>query len=251
MSYQAGDTYPAKVEVRNPEGALVDPITLQLKVRDYTGALTTFEYPDDAIIVNDSTGIYHADVPLTGPGMWVIAWQTTDEEQIEGVRVWVSGDPSESVWFCSPADIAQRKGRELTTAEQAQVAFLCEAATDVIATALDKPSTWVDALTQVPRIVHVLAVELVARNLPATADVAGVQSVTETLGQYSYTTRYGEGASASASIGLGGLVLTPAEERMVRRAVYGTNSASTMPRSVVNQLEELRWDGEIASGVTE
>jgi hypothetical protein len=235
MSYQAGDTYPAQVTVRDDEGNVVDPPTLQLKVRNPAGTVTTYDYPDDAIIVNDSTGIYHADVSLDTAGMWVIAWQTTDEEQVEGVNVWASDVPTATITFCTPVDVATRLGRDLTAAEAPMVAMLCELATDTIAAVVDLDEAWVAELTAVPRILRILAIELVKRSMTNTANPTGaLESTSETIGAYSYTERFRDTAG-SASDGAGGaMTLSDAEVRMARKAVWGTNSASAGLASAVS-----------------
>lgn len=251
MSYQAGDTYPAQVTVRNDAGALVDPPTLALKVRDPTTTVTTYVYGTDAIIVRDSIGLFHADVPLDAAGMWVIAWPTTDESQVEGVQVWASAAPTSTITLCTPADVGTLLARTFTDAEALSVAMLCELATAAITDAVDQTPEWVAALDPVPFGLRVMALELVRRAMPLTSgNPTGLTSKSETIGEYSYTDRY-ENGGASANGGGGGMSLTDAEERRVRRIVWGRNSATTMPRTTVDQVIELIEDGEIVSGVSE
>lgn len=62
----------------NDLGVPTDPTTLTLKVLapgDLT--VTTYTYPTDPIIVKDSTGNYHADLPLDASGTWRYDWQGT------------------------------------------------------------------------------------------------------------------------------------------------------------------------------
>jgi hypothetical protein len=224
VSYEVGDTYPTQITIRDEDGALADPGSRTLRVRLPTGALMS-SAAAEALIVHPSTGIYRAGVPLSVAGMWVIGWTATDPAQFGEVQLWVR--PALSPLFCTPADIATRLGREgaLTAAETPMVEMLCELATDTIMAAIDKTEAWRAAITDVPRIVRVVAIELVTRGM---ANPTGVGSITETLGAYSYTTRYTVQAQANAA----GLMLSPAEERLVRRAVFGTLSATTVPHTL-------------------
>src|ERR671921_836836 len=206
MSYQAGDTYPLAVTVRDADGALADPEERTLAVRLGDGTLMP-ALDAEALLQHPSVGRFTADIPLVLPGMYVIAFTATEPDQYAAVSVWV--DAALSVTFCTPQDVATRLGRDLTAAETPQVEMLFE---------------------------------LVSRSMPNPASFA---STTETLGAYSYTQRYRD------SSGGGGLLLTDAEARMVRRAVYGRSSATTMPTGTLTQSLELVSDGEIVSGITE
>ena len=155
--------------------------------------------------------------------------------------------------FCTPDDVAACLGRDLTAVEASTtVPALCEIATTAIADAVGRDDAWAAGLTSFPGILRNVAIALVTRSLPdPEAPSSSVQSTSETLGAYSYTTRYHDAAGGSADGSSGGMVLSDREERMVRRAIYGRNSATSMPRTIVNQLDEYYVDGEIVSGVTE
>lgn len=225
MSYQAGDTYPATVTIRDEAGVLTDPETLTLKVRDEAGTVTSYVYGVSDRVIRDGTGLYHSDVLLDTTGMWVLSWQITDEEQVEGVQVWVSPAPSATVTFCTVTDIATRLGRDLTAPEQATVQMLCELVTNEIAAAADKDADWPGSLTAVALPLRAIAVDVVTRVM---RNPSGFSSTSETLGAYSYTERYGSDDSTTG----GGLALTPAEARRARRAVFGASVSSIEVASI-------------------
>ena len=227
MSYSVGDTYPAQVTVRNPAGDLADPDSLLLNVRDPSTDVTTYAFGVDSEIVRDGDGIFHADIPLTGAGMWVFEWATTNEQETEGVQVWVSAAPSTRVTFCTPADIATRLGRDLTEAEQGTVEMLCELVTGEIAAAVDKDADWPGSLEAIPASLRTIAIEVVSRLM---LNPTGLSSTSETLGAYSYTQRFGGDTMSQA--GGGGVALTAAAKRRVRRAVFGASVDSIEVASI-------------------
>lgn len=229
MSYQAGDTYIATVTVRDDAGAVTDPDTLTLNVRDNAGTVTTYEYNSNALIVRDELGVYHADVPLIAPGMWVFAWATTNEAQAEGVQVWVSAAPSTTITFCTPADIQTRLGRDLTDTEAETVAMFCELVTDEMAAVAAQDADWPATLDPIPVPLRAIAIDVVSRVM---VNPQGYSSTSETLGAYSYTQRYGSDTGNGVA---GGLTLTSAEARRVRRAAFGAGVASIEVASIFDR----------------
>lgn len=221
MSYQAGDTYPATVTVRDEDGALTDPSTLTLKVRDHEGTITTYLYPATPI-VRDSIGEYHADVVLTDGGMWALQWSTTAPAQVEGVQVHVSPAPI-AVAFATIDDLALRLGRDtFTAAETAQAAMLLELVTGLIIDACDRDDAWAATYTPVRRELRAVCLEAVARVMQ---NPFGARAQSETLGQYSYSSSYTDGAH--------GLTLTDNEVLLCRRAVIGATSGSATLRALL------------------
>ena len=226
MSYQAGDTYLWSVEIRDGSGTLADPDSLIVSVREADGAVTDYAYGTDALVVRDDVGEYHADVPLTAPGMWVIQGATTNEQQTEAVQVWVSESPVLTVTFCTVADVATRLGRTLTDNEAASAAMFCELVTGEISAAVDKGADWPATLEEIPSPLRSIALDVVSRLL---LNPSGLSSTSETLGAYSYTQRFGTDAAVQVS---GGVVLTAAEKRRVRRAVFGASVDSIEVASI-------------------
>lgn len=227
MSYQAGDTYPWSVEIRDGSGELTDPDSLIVSVREADGTVTDYAYGVDALVVRDDVGEYHADVPLTAPGMWVIQGATTNEQQTEAVQVWVSETPVLTVTFCTVADVATRLGRTLTENEASSAAMFCELVTGEIAAAVDKGADWPATLEDIPSPLRSIALDVVSRLL---LNPTGLSSTSETLGAYSYTQRFGADTMPQA-VG-SGVSLTAAEKRRVRRAVFGASVDSIEVASI-------------------
>lgn len=88
-----GDLRRLSVAVTNVAGAPTDPTTLLLKVLKPGGtSVTTYTYGVDVIVVKDSTGNYHADVPLDTEGTWRYDWIGG------GTAVFAEG----STFYCHP-----------------------------------------------------------------------------------------------------------------------------------------------------
>lgn len=130
--------------------------------------------------------------------------------------------------FATTQDVSARLGRELTEAEDEQAEYLLEAATSVVAEAVDQDDAWADSLDPVPNIVRVVTTELAVR---AMANPSGAASVQETLGQYSHSTRYDPGTA--------GMLLTDVETMLVRRTINGQLSGSARLDSMVRDDSEL------------
>jgi hypothetical protein len=62
---------------KNLAGTLTDPTGVSLLWRVAGGATTTWVYPTDAEIVRDSVGVFHADIPVTLPGLHYFRWVGT------------------------------------------------------------------------------------------------------------------------------------------------------------------------------
>jgi hypothetical protein len=142
--------------------------------------------------------------------------------------------------FCTPEDVARRLGRDLTADETSTVAELCDAATLTILAAASRDLDWAVAQVTagtVPLLLRIIAIEVVRRSM---TNPAGLSSETETLGAYSHTARYREESAG------GGLLLTRAEERLVRQVVYGRSSGTSMPATTLDQVIELAQTGELA-----
>lgn len=63
--------------ITNAAGAVTDPTTLTLKVKYPDGTSDTYTFGVDVIIVKDSVGNYHADVPIDQAGRWAYSWTGT------------------------------------------------------------------------------------------------------------------------------------------------------------------------------
>jgi hypothetical protein len=133
--------------------------------------------------------------------------------------------------FATKENVETRLGRELTTDEEAFVIDALDSAASIIAEAAGKDDDWADALTPVPRILKELSVDMVIRT---GQNPDGLDSSTETLGQYSRTDRFpgpGEGSSRS-------LFLSDEEGQIARRVIYGPGSSSSTQKSILDELPE-------------
>jgi hypothetical protein len=75
MSIYNGDTVRVKVSVYGPTNALVNPTTIQLKIIRADTSTITYS---GASVVQESTGKYYVDVPITNlPGRWKWRWEAT------------------------------------------------------------------------------------------------------------------------------------------------------------------------------
>lgn len=130
--------------------------------------------------------------------------------------------------FATAAEVAARLGRELTEAETAHVEMLLSLAASAIAAACDKDDAWAASLAEdVPNALRITSIEMVVRVLQ---NPGGVRSRSKTLGQFSTAESF---ADKSAE-----LALTDAEERRVRRAVFGTGSGSAKAQTLIDELVE-------------
>jgi hypothetical protein len=126
--------------------------------------------------------------------------------------------------FATRSDVQLRLGRDLTADEEGQVDYLLQAATDMVAAVISKPSSY----TPVPALVRRMTAELVARGL---ATPVGVTSTREQLGEYSYSQSF-PGAYEG-----GGMALTAFEQQLLRSVVWSTNIASARVDSIAFDAE--------------
>lgn len=119
--------------------------------------------------------------------------------------------------FAETTDVQARLGRDLTTAETALATALLEGATALVVDAVGQTSTWADALDPVPTLLKIVTVEAVHRVM---VNPTGATSFSQQLGTSQF------GASYRGDTGGLGLLLTDAEARLARSAVYGRNSGS-------------------------
>lgn len=126
-------------------------------------------------------------------------------------------------------DIATRLARDLTGDETTQADLLLAQAIAAVAAACDKTDDWADDLDPVPAALAGIVIEVVAR---AIAVPIGLRSSQETIGSYSHSESYNDQLAQ-------GLQLTPAEERRVRRIIYGSNTGSATLPSVLDELFDL------------
>ena len=64
MSYPLGNVVRLSVTYKDAAGVLINPSVATLKLTDPTGTETT------PVLINDSTGLYHADNTVLTAGVW-------------------------------------------------------------------------------------------------------------------------------------------------------------------------------------
>jgi len=131
------------------------------------------------------------------------------------------------VAFATANDVGQRLGRSLTSAEQTTATSVIATVQALIADEVDRDSDWADALDPAPAALKELCV---AKAVAAITNPRAGAVASQTIGEHSIT--YARGAESGA-------FLTDAEARVARLAVYGTNTGSSTPRSVVDRLIDL------------
>src|SRR5687768_7463363 len=78
-----GDIHPVSINIQTLVNRVLtdtDPTTLTLHVRTPDGTYTSSVYlagGQTYTIVKDSTGDYHADIPITMAGVWWYEWVST------------------------------------------------------------------------------------------------------------------------------------------------------------------------------
>lgn len=129
--------------------------------------------------------------------------------------------------FATVEDVATRLARALSATDAGTAEQLLDAAAAVIADAASKDDAWVAQLSPVPSMLRFLSVELVVR---AMSNPEGLASFREQIGVHQFAKNFRAGADG------GGLMLTPVEELLVRRTVYGRTSGSPTVASVTDDL---------------
>lgn len=124
-------------------------------------------------------------------------------------------------------DVSARLKRELTSSEEDLAEILLESATELIADAVGGGATAAMLETLDNRTLWVVCTECVVRGFDTPG---GARSTQETLGQYSRSISYTDVEKG------GGLYLTEREERMVRRAVFGTATSGARLASVLDDF---------------
>ncbi len=133
--------------------------------------------------------------------------------------------------LATSADVEKRLCRELSEAEKESAEQTIETVTALIADALDQKVEWVEELDPVSPVLRALCVE---RAITVLANPTGISSESETLGTHTYSQTHRKPSEG------GGLELTGAEERLVKRAVYSPKSASSTVGSTIDRLINVR-----------
>lgn len=128
--------------------------------------------------------------------------------------------------FADASDLETRTGRTFTTAQTATAELLVDLASELVADACGKT---VAALSEsYAPVLRIVTIEVASR---AMANPDGLASSNERLGAWAATKNFREA----------GLSLTDLEERLVRRAVFGSNSGSSRPTSTATEVYDYLY----------
>lgn len=77
MSVLAGNIVQSYAKFKNKSNVLVNPTTVQVKVKQPDLTETTYIYGVDPEVVRESTGIYYINLDTTGKsGTWYVKWNS-------------------------------------------------------------------------------------------------------------------------------------------------------------------------------
>lgn len=137
--------------------------------------------------------------------------------------------------FATAADIETRLGRALTAAEQAMAEQTIATVTAQIVDAVDRDAAWAAALNPVPGMLKALCIEKV---IVVGTNPNGLASESKSLGAFSSSRTFQRSNDV-------GIVLTEAEQRLARMAVYGTLAGTSSPRGVPDRITDLRENRDV------
>lgn len=221
------------------ESGVTSLVLESLGPEEFTGALTPDAGQDQPAPDDGLTGVGWCSIspPSTlDAGRYALKVGVTTAEGVEfypaeGYEV-LDVEPGRRT-FAALSDVARRMGRELTAAEEDQTLYLLAAATDLIADAVGRDGTWAAQLEPIPPALRIITVEAVVRLL---FNPRGAQTTQETLGSYSHSETFSQNGANATS----GLMLTVAEERRARQAVFGAGAGSVRVRSVLHDVATAR-----------
>lgn len=126
--------------------------------------------------------------------------------------------------FATNADMAARLGVTFTAVQRDQADAALEAASALIAAELDR----IEAdINPVPELIKQVTITVALR---INANPQGASSESETLGSYSHSASYRQGAELSAM-----------DRLLVRRAYFGASSGSARPESTVDETYDFLY----------
>lgn len=165
-------------------------------------------------------------------GWYIVRWRDGDGATFDADPVYFP--PTTGVAFATSADVSARLGRDLTDAEVVQVGSVLVSVASQIAAACDRDDDWAADLDPIPAVFVALSVE---KAVQAVVNPLGLAAWSKSLGAFS------ESATTTRASD-GGAVLTDADERRVRAAVYGGSGSARVP-SVVDDVLDWADDAQV------
>ena len=126
-------------------------------------------------------------------------------------------------------DVETRLCRPLTPAETAAATAVITTVTGLIIDCAGRDEAWATGLDPVPEALRSLCVE---KALGVISNPANVTNQSETIGTYTLSQGFSKSESSV-------IYLTPFEERLVSRAVYGSTTGSSLPVGMFDREIEL------------
>jgi hypothetical protein len=131
--------------------------------------------------------------------------------------------------FAKAEDVEKRIVRPLTVAEKATAESVISTVTGLIIDCVGRDQAWADDLDPVPVALTGLCVE---KAIGAVSNPLNLAAQSEALGAYSNSQTFPRSGDV-------GVFLSPFEERIVSRAVYGTTTGSSVPKGMFDREIEL------------
>jgi hypothetical protein len=135
--------------------------------------------------------------------------------------------------FVTTDDVKGRLGRPLTDGEDGIAESVIGTVTGLIIDCVGRDQAWADSLDPVPVALKGLIIEKV---IGAISNPLNLAAQSETLGSYSGSQTFPRSGDVS-------VFLTPFEERIVSRAIYGTTTGSSLPTGMFDREIELVESG--------
>jgi hypothetical protein len=126
-------------------------------------------------------------------------------------------------------DVETRLCRPLSPAESAAADAVMTTVTGLIVDCAGRDEAWATALDPVPEALKSLCVE---KAVGVISNPGNLTNQSETIGTYTLSQGFAKSESSA-------IYLTPFEERLVSRAVYGTTTASSLPEGMFDREIEL------------
>ncbi len=199
-----------------------------------------FTSPIDEVEVGDTGDVVYtaspiaptppeaAAVDVNGRVWYTVVWESGGESSDPDILL-VGPLPATAGLFASLTDLAVMMGKanagELSAAQATQGTLLLTIASGLITEAVGRDAEWAVELDPVPAMLRAVCVTAAKRVMD---NATGARSESETLGQYSHSVSYTDGAH--------GVMLSDAEVRLCRRAVHGRLSASSRPGAIVDRI---------------
>lgn len=86
MTILVGNVVRTIATFEDEDGAVQDPLTVQVRVKDPSAVITTYVYGTDAQVVRQSKGVYYIEIDTSGQagGTYQLVWNSTGTYKAAG-----------------------------------------------------------------------------------------------------------------------------------------------------------------------